>query len=125
MGGSKGLTGVYTVRRKILANLAINANLPNFFPANTYKDTETTKGLPLYPPKFSSPFATMVAISPKFYPPKFSRVQYQAGSHTLRSGSYTPVVGSYTPARKVQSIIKNVFLIHKSIAICEQQLGTI
>ena len=33
-----------------------------FFPANTYKDTETTEDLSLDPPKFSSPFASMVAI---------------------------------------------------------------
>ena len=38
-----------TVCGKILANLAINANSPNFFPANTYKDTETTEDLPLDP----------------------------------------------------------------------------
>ena len=49
-------------RGKILANLAINANSPNFFPANTYKDTETAEDLPLDPPKFSSPFASTVAI---------------------------------------------------------------
>ena len=48
-------TGI-TVRGKILANLAINANSPNFFPANAYKDTETTEDLPLDPPKFSSPY---------------------------------------------------------------------
>ena len=49
-------------RGKILANLVINANSPNFFPANTYKDTETTEDLPLDLPKFSSPFASTVAI---------------------------------------------------------------
>ena len=49
-------------RSKILANLAINANSPNFFPANTYKDTETTEDLPLDLPKFSLPFASTVAI---------------------------------------------------------------
>ena len=49
-------------RGKILANLAINANSPKSFPANTYKDTETTEDLPLDPPKFSSPFASTVAI---------------------------------------------------------------
>ena len=55
-------------RGKISANLAINANSPNFFPANTYKDTETTENLPLHPPKFSSPFAsTVYSNSPKFY----------------------------------------------------------
>ena len=61
-------------RGKILANLAINANLPNFFPANTYKDTETTEDLPLDLPKFSS-FASTVAIRQNFTPPKFSRVR--------------------------------------------------
>ena len=65
-------------RGKILANSAINANLPNFFPANTYKDTETTEDLPLDLPKFSSPFASMVAIRQNFTPPKFSRVRYYA-----------------------------------------------
>ena len=65
-------------RDKILVNLAINGNLSNFFPANTYKDTETTEDLPLDPPKFSSPFASTVAICQNFTPPKFSRVQYMA-----------------------------------------------
>ena len=51
-------------------------NLPNVFPANTYKDTETTEDLPLDPPKFSSPFASTVAIRQNFTPPKFSRVRY-------------------------------------------------
>ena len=59
-----------------MANLAINANSPNFFPANTYKDTETTEDLPLDPPKFSSPFASTVAIRQNFTPVKFSRVRY-------------------------------------------------
>ena len=63
-------------RGKILANLAINANSPNFFPANTYKDTETTEDLPLDPPKLFSSFASTVAIRQNFTPPKFSRVQY-------------------------------------------------
>ena len=63
-------------RGKILANLAINANSPNFFPANTYEDTETTEDLPLDPPKFCSPFASTVAIRQNFTPPKFSRVRY-------------------------------------------------
>ena len=58
-------------RGKILANLAINANSPNFFPANTYNDTETTEDLPLDPPKFSSPFVCFNGSnSPKFYPSK-------------------------------------------------------
>ena len=66
---------VYTIcgkilEGKILANLAINANFPNFFPANTYKDTETTEDLPLDPPKFSLPFASTVAIRQNFTPPK-------------------------------------------------------
>ena len=43
---------------------------------NTYKDTETTEDLPLDPPKFSSPFASTVAIRQNFTPPKFSRVRY-------------------------------------------------
>ena len=55
--------------------LAINANSPNFFPANTYKDTETTEDLPLDLPKFSSPFASTVAIRQNVTPPKFSRVR--------------------------------------------------
>ena len=59
-----------------MANLAINANSPNFFPANTYKDTETTEDLPLDPPKFSLPFASTVAIRQNFTPAKFSRVRY-------------------------------------------------
>ena len=62
-------------RGKILVNLAINANSPNFFPANTYKDTETTEDLPLDLPKLSSPFASTVAICQNFTPPKFSRVR--------------------------------------------------
>ena len=60
---------------KFLANLAINTNSPNFFPANTYKDTETTEDLPLDPPKFSLPFASTVAIRQNFTPPKFSHVR--------------------------------------------------
>ena len=56
--------------------MAINANSPNFFPANTYKDTESTEDLPLDLPKFSLPFASTVAICQNFTPPKFSRVQY-------------------------------------------------
>ena len=59
-----------------MANLAINGNSPNFFPANTYKDTGTTEDLPLDPPKFSSPFASTVAIRQNFTPPKFSHVWY-------------------------------------------------
>ena len=47
------------------------------FPANTYKYTETTEDLPLDPPKFSSPFASTVAIHQNFTPPKFSRVRYK------------------------------------------------
>ena len=50
-------------RGKILANFAINANSPNFFPANTYKGTEN---LPLDPPKFSLSFASTVAICQNF-----------------------------------------------------------
>ena len=56
-----------------MANLAINANSPNFFPANTYKDTETTEDLPLDPPKFSSPFALTVAIRQNF--PMYGKVR--------------------------------------------------
>ena len=44
--------------------------------ANTYKDTETTEDLPLDPPKFSSPFASTVAIRQNFTPPKLSHVRY-------------------------------------------------
>ena len=54
-----------------MANLTINANSPNFFPANAYKDTETTEDLPLDPPKFSSPFASTVAIRQNFTPPMY------------------------------------------------------
>ena len=60
-------------RSKILANLAINANSPNFFPDNTYKDTETTEDLPLDLPKFSSPFALTVAIRQNF--PMYGKVR--------------------------------------------------
>ena len=60
-------------RGKILANLAINANSPNFFPANTYKDTETTEDLPLDPPKFSSP--DVCYISPIQPPSKSDTIQ--------------------------------------------------
>ena len=67
--------------------MAINANSPNFFPANTYKDTETTEDLPLDPPKFSSSFASTVAICQNFTPPKFSRVWYMdiiSGRHGVK-----------------------------------------
>ena len=57
-------------RGKILANLPINANSPNFFPANTYKDTETTEDLPLDPPKFFFAICFNGSNSPKFYPSK-------------------------------------------------------
>ena len=66
-----------------MANLAINANSLNFFPANTYKDTETTEDLPLDLPKFSS-FASTVVIHQNFTPPKFSCIQYCAFLVILR-----------------------------------------
>ena len=46
------------------------------FPANTYKDIENTEDLPLDLLRFSSPFASTVAIRQNFTPPKFSRVRY-------------------------------------------------
>ena len=51
-------------------------NLPKKFSANTNKYSEASEDLPSDSPKYSSPFASLVAIHQNFNPPKFSHILY-------------------------------------------------